>query len=113
MNQLLELNKYVQTGASIYLDDGRQAPDGFIRTKSVNETIELIELLEANHININLLDLDHDLGEFAGDGGDAIKLLDYLVEHEKFYPIKLHTFNWVARDNMQRMLDRFWPKENH
>lgn len=92
----------------IYLDDLREAPKGYIRTHSVNETIKLIEKLEKANTPIELLDLDHDLGDYASDGGDAIKLLDWLAERGTFYPIKLHTMNGVGRDNMQRMIDRYW-----
>ena len=60
--------------AYIYLDDLRQTPGGYIRTHSVNETIKLIEELEKQNAEIVLLDLDHDLGDYAFDGGDAIKL---------------------------------------
>jgi len=56
-----------------------------------------------------LLDLDHDLGDYAQFGGDAIKILDYLAEREIFYPIEIHTANPVGRANMERMIDRYWP----
>ena len=56
-----------------------------------------------------MIDLDHDLGDYATDGGDAIKLLDYLAERETFYPIAFHTANPVGRANMERVLRRFWP----
>ena len=92
----------------IYLDDLRDTPKGFIRTHSVNETIRLIEELEKQNLEIMLIDLDHDLGNYASDGGDAIKLLDWLAERNTLYPIKIHTMNGVGRDNMQRMIDRFW-----
>ena len=92
----------------IWLDDVRQVPDGYVWTKSVNETIKLIEKAESDGETIELLDLDHDLGDYAPDGGDAIKLLDYLVENEKFYPVRLHTANPVGMDNMARMIRRYW-----
>ena len=63
---------------------------------------------ERNKENIEIIDCDHDLGDYACYGGDGIKLLDWLVERETFYPIKLHTANPVGRANMQRMIDRFW-----
>ena len=93
----------------IYVDDERQVPHGFYGTKSVNETIALIEEIEKNGGTIEEISLDHDLGDYAKDGGDAIKILDYLVEHEKFYPITIHTANNVGRQNMERMIRRFWP----
>lgn len=93
----------------IYLDDLRPVPKGYVGTKSVYETIDLIEFIEENGGTIECLDLDHDLGDFAWLGGDAIKLLDYLVMEEKYYPIKIHTANPVGRANMERMIDRYWP----
>lgn len=93
----------------IYVDDLRPVPPGYIGAKSVNETISLIQEIEKNGGSIELIDLDHDLGDYAADGGDATKLLDYLVEREKFYPIAFHTANPVGRANMERVLRRFWP----
>ena len=92
----------------IWVDDLRPVPEGYVGTKSVNETITLIESLESKGSEIELLDLDHDLGDFAYDGGDAIKLLDYLAERETYYPIKIHTSNPVGRSNMERMIQRYW-----
>lgn len=92
----------------IWVDDIREVPDGYIGCKSVNETIKLMEKLEAEGIVIHLIDLDHDLGDYAVDGGDAIRILDYLVENEKYYPIQIHTSNPVGRANMERVIKRFW-----
>ena len=92
----------------IWLDDVRPVPEGYVGTRSVNETIRLIEDAESKGIEIEMLDLDHDLGDFASDGGDAIKILDFLAERETFYPIAIHTANPVGRANMERMINRFW-----
>lgn len=97
------------TKIKIWVDDIRDTPKGYVGTKSVDETILLIEKVEAMGGEIELLDLDHDLGDFAQYGGDAIKILDYLVEREKFYPIKIHTANPVGRANMERTIRRHWP----
>lgn len=91
----------------IWLDDIRSAPEGFIRCKSVNETIRLI-LMSENTEQIEVIDCDHDLGDYANDGGDAIKLLDWLAARETYYHIKLHTMNPVGRDNMLRLIQRYW-----
>lgn len=93
----------------IWVDDIRQVPEGYVWTRSVNETIRLIEQAEQDGIQIELIDLDHDLGDYADDGGDAIKILDYLVENSKFYLVRLHTANPVGLDNMRRMINRYWP----
>jgi len=93
----------------IWLDDVRVAPSGYVHCHSVNEAISVIEKYEQQE-KIELIDCDHDLGDFAIDGGDGIKLLDWLLERGTLYPVKLHTMNPVGRDNMQRMLDRYWNK---
>ena len=72
----------------------------------MNEAKTLIREAERNGIEIEVLDLDHDLGDFANQGGDAIKLLDWLVERETFYPVEIHTANPVGRANMESVLAR-------
>lgn len=91
----------------IWLDDIREAPNGYIHVKSVNSAKRLISLCIAQGYEVEL-DLDHDLGDYAYDGGDAIYLVHWLAENE-FYPtIRLHTMNPVGRENMQAIIDRYW-----
>ena len=56
----------------IWLDDLRPVPQGYEGAKSVNEAIALIEEAEGRGVEIEVLDLDHDLGDYYSDGGDAI-----------------------------------------
>ena len=99
---------YTNKKVKIWVDDIRPVPSGYEGTKSVRETIALIEEIEAAGGEIELLDLDHDLGDYARFGGDAIKILDYLAERGTFYPIIIHTANPVGRANMERMIERYW-----
>ena len=92
----------------LWLDDLRPAPVGVVHCRSVNEAIRQILLYEKTE-PIELLDGDHDLGDYAWDGGDGIKLIDWLVARGTYYPVRLHTMNPVGRDNMQRTIDRYWP----
>lgn len=93
----------------LWLDDIRQMPKEYdYHAYSVNDAKQAILDAEQKNEVIEILDLDHDLGDFAKYGGDGIRLLDWLVERGTLYPIKLHTANPVGRDNMQRMIDRFW-----
>lgn len=94
----------------IWLDDLRPAPEGYFWCRSVNEAKLCIETAERYHEKISVIDCDHDLGIYAKLGGDGIKLLDWLAERETYYPVELHTMNPVGRENMQRILDRFWPR---
>lgn len=52
----------------IWLDDLRPAPGGYVWCRSVNEAIRFIKSTESE---IELIDCDHDLGDYAKDGGDG------------------------------------------
>ena len=89
----------------IWLDDTRPAPKNYVHCHSVNEAIKTII---DNCFNIELLNLDHDLGDFYNDGGDGIKLLDWCIENNFFPNVILHTANPVGRMNMERTIQRYW-----
>ena len=91
----------------LWVDDIRMAPDRYIWVKSVNEAKQKILEAEDKGEFIEIIDLDHDAGDYAADGGDYIKLLDWMAETERKYPVKLHTANPVGRANMQRLIDRY------
>lgn len=93
----------------IWLDDIRPAPDKtYWALKSVNQAKLVIRAAEGlEDVQIEL-DLDHDLGDYAKDGGDAIKLLDWMVETNRFYKVSIHTANPVGRANMERLIKRYW-----
>ena len=55
---------------------------------------------------IELIDIGHDAGDFANDGGDYIKLLDWLEETGRNYPIRIHSMNPVGVENMRRIIER-------
>ena len=95
----------------IWLDDIRPAPDGYYHCHSVEEAKRNIRKCEENGLDIAVIDCDHDLGDFANDGGDGISLLDWLAERNSLYPIEIHTMNPVGRENMQRLLERYWGKK--
>lgn len=92
----------------LWLDDIRPAPDGFFLAQSVNEAKYAIEKAEKFGETKFMLDLDHDLGDYAEDGGDGIELVKWLAETKRFYPISLHTMNPVGRDNMKALIERYW-----
>lgn len=94
----------------LWLDDVREAPEGYCHCHSVNETIKKIIKCEKEYAVIDEINCDHDLGDYASDGGDGIKLIDWLVKRKTYYPVKLHTMNPVGRENMQREIDRYWNK---
>lgn len=100
----------------IWVDDIRPVPNGaeWIWCKSVNEAIS--EIKEAEYMYhasrqkvfwvIELIDIDHDAGDYKTDGGDYIKLLDWLEETGRNYPIRIHSMNPVGVQNMRRIIQR-------
>ncbi len=108
----------------IWVDDLRKAPQGYVWLKSVNETIDCIKFAEeklSKIVNptlkkystffIELIDLDHDAGDFAKFGGDYIKILDWLEENGLSYPIHIHSMNPVGVQNMRAIIQRNGWKE--
>ena len=61
--------------------------------------------------DIELIDIDHDAGVYAFNGGDYIRLLDWLEETGRNYPIHIHSQNVVGVQNMRRIIERNGWKE--
>ena len=110
----------------LWIDDVRPAPEGYIWCRTVDYAKSIIELWELNQdkddLNIpfiilnygrkiELLDLDHDAGDFVHLGGDYIRLLDWLEETGRNYPIRIHSMNSVGVANMRAIIERNGWKE--
>jgi hypothetical protein len=98
----------------IWVDDVRPAPDGYIWVRSVDNMIHSITTCEQilnEPIRIELLDLDHDAGDYAPFGGDYIEILNWLEATGRNYPIRIHSQNSVGIANMRRIIQRNGWKE--
>ena len=92
----------------LWVDDVRPAPSNeYHWVKSVNAAKRAIEYLEM----FSLIDIDHDAGEYVSEGGDYIKLLDWLEETGRSYPIRIHSMNPVGIMNMRKIIERNGWKE--
>ena len=60
---------------------------------------------------IELIDIDHDAGDYFQYGGDYIELLNWLEATGRNYPIRIHSMNVVGRQNMRRIIERNGWKE--
>ena len=106
----------------LWVDDVREAPEGYIWLKSSNEALRFII---AHGSEIELIDLDHDAGDFANDGGDYIRVLDelerksHVVQYIKGVPMhncwhlrcqeikfRLHSANPVGVQKMRMIIQR-------
>lgn len=108
----------------IWVDDIRPIPnESYTWVKSVNEFKEIVWLIEKiqqsfystnkekmdevrNKNIIELIDLDHDAGDYAFDRGDYINVLNWLEETGRSYPIRIHSMNPVGVENMRRIIER-------
>lgn len=90
----------------IWIDDIRVAPEGYTWCKSVNEAKRKIEEMEEVGIVIEKISLDHDAGDYATDGGDFIKVLDWMEETGRAYPCRIHTANPVGHQNMMMVVQK-------
>lgn len=109
----------------LWIDDVRPAPKGYVWCKSVNEARARISATEyrnrkflshtscgiTEEYEIELIDIDHDAGDFAYDGGDYIRLLDWLEETSRNYPIHIHSMNPVGVERMRAVIQRNKWKE--
>lgn len=95
----------------IWVDDVRPAPEGYDWCLTVYDTIRLIEWVEECAgkkpcEDIEVIDLDHDAGDYVVYGGDYIKILNWLEETGRNYPIRIHSANPVGVENMRRIIQR-------
>jgi hypothetical protein len=96
----------------LWIDDVRPAPDGYWWCRSVNEAKRIITDPHIQYCHeIKLIDMDHDAGDYAQYGGDYIKLLDWLEETGRNYPIRIHSMNPVGIENMRVIIQRNGWKE--
>ena len=88
----------------LWIDDVRPAPYGYVWVKTINDAILQIEMHEQNNVPFLLISLDHDAGDYGSP--DYIKLLDWLEETGRNYPIHIHSMNPVGVENMRRIIER-------
>lgn len=88
----------------IWVDDIRKKPTEYdYHFYSVNDCINF---LEDNYKDVEVLDLDHDAGSFYQDGGDYIRILDWLEFNNISVPIRIHSGNPVGVQNMWRIIKK-------
>lgn len=100
----------------LWVDDVRPAPEGYIWLKKTNEALRYITL---NSSNVELIDLDHDAGDFVTEGGDYINILNELERLsnqdsitgswwksrlQKHIAFRIHSANPVGVERMRAIL---------
>jgi hypothetical protein len=108
----------------LWIDDVRPAPEGYVWARSTEDAIFIIsaysKLLDYICYRIDepqtlpwfeVIDIDHDAGEYADCGGDYIKVLDWMEENHIKAPIRIHSMNPVGVANMRAIIERNGWKE--
>lgn len=104
----------------LWIDDMRPAPEGYIWCKSVNQA--KAQLRSALYWgNLEVIDIDHDAGLYAYDGGDYIEILNWLeniyynfselCEDWSILKFHIHSMNPVGVENMRIIIQRNGWKE--
>ena len=88
----------------IWVDDIRPASQGYIHLHSVNETIDYLS--NCDPMEIEVLNIDHDAGDYVSKGGDYIKILDWLEFVNISIPISIHSKNPVGIKNMMTIIKK-------
>ena len=105
----------------IYLDDIREMDpmykqfNYYEHCRFVNEAKFYVESAIRLGVYEIWFDLDHDLGDYAPDGGgDGIELINWLVEefHDKNVDFKFHfhSMNPVGVQNMRSAIEKYWEE---
>lgn len=92
----------------LWLDDLRPAPDGWVHAHSVAEAIVVMSRHDTVVVEASL---DHDLGDFAHDGGDGYRFVDWMAEHDTWptETLTVHSGNPVGVDRMLGTVDTYGP----
>ncbi|WAW10761.1 hypothetical protein NB640_03660 [Oxalobacter vibrioformis] len=88
----------------IYLDDVREAPEGWVRVCWPDEAIALLETGRVKEIS-----LDHDLGDDKrGTGYDVLLWIEQAVAVEGFIAPEMgvHSANVPARKKMEQAIEK-------
>ena len=93
----------------LWIDDVRKPPtEEWVWARSVKQVKTCIMAYEQNYYDDTIIiDLDHDSGDWFNEGGDYIKILDWLEEQnivDTGYFFHIHSMNPVGRENMERII---------
>ena len=72
----------------VYLDDTRDAPEGFERTHTVQETLDLLETRHVKELSV-----DNDLGIGFQEGHIVLDVLENWVHFDPTFPVPIITIH--------------------
>lgn len=103
VNEAKNYIERMETESRKFLEEYRNAVKK-ANTNTLKDTRYILDF--AGRRCIEVIDMDHDAGDYATEGGDYIKLLDWLEEQHYNIPIHIHSMNPVGVANMRRIIQR-------
>lgn len=93
----------------LWIDDVRRPPSlEWFWCQTVNQARSAIRMYEKNMQDDTItIDLDHDAGDYAKDGGDYIEILNWLEREgivDTGYFFHIHSMNSVGVQNMRAII---------
>ena len=95
----------------LWIDDMRRPPsDEWLWARSVDQAVVAIKMYESNMWDDTItIDLDHDAGDYAKDGGgDYIEILNWLEREgivDTGYFFHIHSMNPVGVQNTRAIIE--------
>lgn len=97
---------------NIFLDDIREAPEGWKHVYTVEELWREFDNCTAYGGTIEVVSLDNDLGEGIPEGYTFLDALEEKVFNDPNFlipkKIRIHSANPVARKRMQTVIDKLY-----
>lgn len=93
----------------VFLDDKRETPNNWVRTFTVEETIELLKTRQVLELS-----LDNDLGEGLQEGHVVLSWLEEQVFHDDTFPVPVmvaHSSNASRVEDMNRAITSIYRME--
>ena len=91
----------------LWLDDCRQAPEGWTHAKTYDEAIKHLQSGQVEHCS-----LDHDLGETDPSGKTGYDVVQWMAENNtwpKFKPM-VHSMNPSGSARMRLLIEKAFPE---
>ena len=93
----------------LWIDDVRRPPsDDWLWAMSVDQAVTAIRMYERQLFDDTItIDLDHDAGDYAKNGGDYIEILNWLERDgivDTGYFFHIHSMNVVGVQNMRAII---------
>lgn len=101
-------------GIKLFIDDERSVPDvSWTLVKNSHTALIMLDGLRQQHIQIESISLDHDLGapRFVEEYDDTRCIVNWMIENN-YWPTNLyvHTSNSVAEDWLVGTIRRYGPQ---